>query len=153
MQPLNIKVKKLPHFDPALPLPGYETPGAAGADLRACLEGKADLVIKPGDRVLVPSGLVFEIPPGFEMQVRPRSGVSYKTGLMVLNSPGTIDSDYRGELKIILGNLGKSNEIIRHGDRIAQIVIAPIMQASFLSADSLSQTTRGDGGLGSTGKN
>jgi len=148
----SIKVKKLEYFDDNLPLPTYETKDAAGADLRACMENKDQMVIKPGHRVLIPTGLSFEIEPGFEVQVRPRSGLSLKTQLLVVNSPGTIDADYRGEVKIILGNFGTEDEIIHHGDRIAQMVLAPITQANFEIVDNLSDTERGAGGFGSTGK-
>ncbi|MCK6596296.1 MAG: dUTP diphosphatase [Bacteriovoracaceae bacterium] len=151
---VEVKVKKLSHYDQSFSLPTYETKGAAGADVRASLENKTELIIKPGERVLVPTGLSMEIPFGFEVQVRPRSGLSFKTGLMVLNSPGTIDSDYRGEVKVILGNLGKNDEVIKHGDRIAQLVIAPVTQAHYFEFDGdLSDTARGTGGFGSTGKN
>ena len=148
-----IKVKKLANFDPELPLPKYETKDAAGADLRASFAEKGQFTIKPGQRVLIPTGLSFEIEPGFEVQVRPRSGMSLKTNLLVVNSPGTIDADYRGEVMIIMGNFGSEDEIITHGDRVAQMVIAPITQAKFELADSLSETQRGSGGFGSTGKN
>jgi dUTP pyrophosphatase len=150
--PPQVKIKKLQHFDRSLPLPSYETAGAAGADVRASFEDKSNLLILPGERVLVSTGLSMEIPHGFEIQVRPRSGLSFKTGLMVLNSPGTIDSDYRGEVKIILGNLGTKTETIEHGDRIAQLVLAPVVQAEFITTETLSNTDRGDGGFGSTGK-
>jgi dUTP pyrophosphatase len=102
--------------------------------------------------VLIPTGLAFEIPAGFEVQVRPRSGLSLKTGLLVVNSPGTIDADYRGEVKIIMGNLGEHDEVIRHGDRIAQLVFSPITQAEFMSVTELTSTERGSGGFGSTGR-
>ena len=148
-----VKVKKLSHYDESFALPSYETTGAAGADVRASLGNGEKLLIKPGERVLVPTGLSMEIPPGYEVQVRPRSGLSFKTGLMVLNSPGTIDSDYRGEVKIILGNLGKADEVINHGDRVAQLVLAPVTQAQYVvSSDDLSATARGEGGFGSTGR-
>lgn len=148
----TIKVKLLDHFDSNLPLPEYETPEAAGADLRACLGVGEKLVIKPGQRHLVPTGLSFEIPSGYEVQVRPRSGLSLKTGLLVVNSPGTIDADYRGEVKVILGNFGERDEVIEHGDRIAQMVLAPVTQANFSISNELSSTQRGEGGFGSTGK-
>jgi dUTP pyrophosphatase len=147
----TVKLKKLEHFDASLALPTYETKDAAGADIRACMENQDQIIIKPGQRVLVPTGLAFEIEPGFEVQVRPRSGLSLKTNLLVVNSPGTIDADYRGEVKVILGNFGGIDEIINHGDRIAQIVVAPITQANFVITDSLSDTARGTGGFGSTG--
>lgn len=148
-----VKVLKLSHFDESFALPSYETTGAAGADVKASLGVGEKLLIKPGERVLVPTGLSMEIPVGYEIQVRPRSGLSFKTGLMVLNSPGTIDSDYRGEVKIILGNLGQNDEVIAHGDRVAQLVLAPVVQASYIvSTDNLSETARGAGGFGSTGR-
>lgn len=111
------------------------------------------MVLAPGERKLIPTGLSMEIPLGFEIQVRPRSGLSFKTGLMVVNAPGTIDADYRGEIKVILGNLGQNDEVITHGDRIAQLVLCPVWQASFEVASELSETERGSGGFGSTGKN
>lgn len=153
LEPVIVKVKKLSHYDESFPLPNYETTGAAGADVRASLGTGEQLKISPGERVLVPTGLSFEIPMGYEVQVRPRSGLSFKTGLMVLNSPGTIDSDYRGEVKIILGNMGKIDEVINHGDRVAQLVLAPVTQAHYIvSTDELTETARGAGGFGSTGK-
>lgn len=149
---VNLQVKKLPHYDNNYPLPAYETEGAAGADLRAQLGIGESLVIKPGARVLVPTGLSFEIPVGYEVQVRPRSGLSFKTSLLVVNSPGTIDCDYRGEVKIILGNFGEQDEVIEHGDRVAQMVIAPVTQAILIESETLTETARGEGGFGSTGK-
>ena len=146
-----IKILKCDHFDDTLALPQYETADAAGADIRASLENKDQLIIKPGERVLVPTGLKFEIQPGHEVQVRPRSGLSLKTKLLVVNSPGTIDADYRGEVKVILGNFGNLDEVINHGDRIAQIVVAPIVQAKFELVEELGSTKRGSGGFGSTG--
>ncbi len=149
-----VKVVTLAHYDASFSLPCYETAGAAGADVRASLGIGEKLIIKPGERILVPTGLSMEIPFGYEIQVRPRSGLSFKTGLMVLNSPGTIDSDYRGEVKIIIGNLGTVDEIINHGERVAQLVLAPVIQAHYqLSTQGLSETQRGSGGFGSTGKN
>lgn len=147
----KLKIKLLENFDKSLPLPRYETPQAAGADLRASIGVHEKMIIKPGQRVLIPTGLAFEIEPGFEVQIRPRSGLSFKTGLMVVNSPGTIDADYRGEVKIIMGNLGKSDEVIEHGDRVAQMVLMPVPQASFEIVEELSDTDRGAGGFGSTG--
>ncbi|MBL7665702.1 MAG: dUTP diphosphatase [Bacteriovoracaceae bacterium] len=149
---MKIKIKKLPHFDESLGLPKYETSGAAGADIRACLGAGDKIVIPAGARTLIPTGLALEIQAGYEVQIRPRSGLSLKTGLLVVNSPGTIDSDYRGELKIILGNLSPKDEVITHGDRIAQMVIAPVIQAEFEAVDELSSTERGSGGFGSTGR-
>lgn len=147
-----VKIKKLSHFDSEFSLPHYETLGAAGADLKACLGAGNTLTIKPFERVLVPTGLAFEIEPGFEVQIRPRSGLSLKTGLMVVNSPGTIDADYRGEVKIILANISSKEETIEHGERIAQMVLASVIQADFKQVDELSSTDRGIGGFGSTGK-
>ncbi|MDD4973494.1 MAG: dUTP diphosphatase [Bacteriovorax sp.] len=151
---IKVLVVKLSHYDESFPLPNYETRGAAGADVRASLGTGESQLIKPGERVLVPTGLSMEIPFGFEVQVRPRSGLSFKTGLMVLNSPGTIDSDYRGEVKIIIGNLSNKDEVINHGDRVAQLVLAPVTQAHYVVSEApLSETLRGGGGFGSTGKN
>ena len=130
-------------------IPEYKTAGAAGADLCALLE--SPLTIPAGKFAMVPTGLFFEIPQGYEVQVRPRSGLAAKNGVTVLNTPGTIDSDYRGEVKVILINLGPADFTINSGDRIAQMVIAPVTQASFTLADSLSETERGAGGFGSTG--
>jgi dUTP pyrophosphatase len=148
---VEVKVIKLPHYDSSFELPFYATEGAAGADIRASLLEKKSLTVKPGERVLVPTGLSMEIPVGFEVQVRPRSGLSLKSPLMIVNSPGTVDCDYRGEVNIIIGNFGKEDYVIEHGLRIAQLVIAPVTQAKFLTADSLSETQRGSGGFGSTG--
>lgn len=151
MQKINLNILKLENFDSSFEIPKYETIGAAGADLRASLLPVDKLVIAPGKRVLVPTGLAFEIPLGFEVQIRPRSGLSLKTDLLVVNSPGTVDSDYRGEIKVIIGNFGDNDAIISHGDRIAQMVLAPVIQASFSIVGSLSDTDRGAGGFGSTG--
>ena len=134
---------------PGAILPSYQTVGAAGADLCACLS--EPVVLSPGQRAIVPTGLSFAIPSGYEIQVRPRSGLAAKNGITVLNSPGTIDSDYRGEVKVILINLGTENFTISHGDRIAQMVVAPVVQAQFQVVESLSATERGQGGFGSTG--
>ncbi len=130
-------------------LPVYKTSGAAGADVCAFL--KEDIVIHNGEYTLVPTGLFFEIPEGYEIQVRPRSGLAFKNGVTVLNTPGTIDSDYRGELKVLLVNLGKEDFTVKSGDRIAQIILAPVTQADFVQTQLLSQTERGEGGFGSTG--
>ncbi len=152
MSGVPVKLLTLPHFDHELGLPAYQSAQAAGADIKACLGIGESMVIRPGERVLLPTGLAMEIPEGYEIQVRPRSGLSFKTGLMVVNSPGTIDADYRGEVKIILGNLGTKDEVIAHGDRVAQLVLAPVTQASFETAQQLGETERGAGGFGSTGK-
>ena len=138
--------------DRTLPLPAYETAGAAGADLRANLPDRSQITLAPGERALVPTGLRVEVPQGFEMQVRPRSGLALKHGLSLPNTPGTIDSDYRGPLGVILINLGQASQTISHGDRIAQAVISPVVQARFEMAEALSETERGRGGFGSTGQ-
>lgn len=130
-------------------IPEYKTAGAAGADVCALID--SDLLLKAGSRAIIPTGLFFEIPEGYEIQVRPRSGLAAKNGVTVLNSPGTIDSDYRGELKIILINLGEEDFTIHRGDRIAQIIFAPVIQAAFLPVQELSLTERGSDGFGSTG--
>ena len=130
-------------------IPEYKTAGAAGADLCALLD--SPLTIPAGRSAMVPTGLFFEIPEGYEVQVRPRSGLAAKNGVTVLNTPGTIDSDYRGEIKVILINLGQTDFTVNSGDRIAQMIIAPVIQASFTITDSLSETERGAGGFGSTG--
>ena len=130
--------------------PVYATPQAAGSDLSARLD--SDLVLQPGDRAAVPTGLVFEIPPGYEGQVRPRSGLALKHGITILNTPGTIDSDYRGEVKVILVNLGSEPYTVHRGDRIAQILFSPVIQAEFIPVMELNESERGDGGFGSTGK-
>lgn len=130
-------------------VPCYKTAGAAGADVCALLDDK--VVLKPGERTILPTGLFFEIPQGYEIQVRPRSGLAAKNGVTVLNTPGTIDSDYRGELKVILINLGDSDFEISSGDRIAQIVVAPVTLGKFIQVESISETERGTGGFGSTG--
>lgn len=132
-------------------IPEYKTAGAAGADLYALVE--SPVTIPAGKFAMIPTGLFFEIPEGYEIQVRPRSGLAAKNGVTVLNTPGTIDSDYRGEIKIILINLGESDFTVNSGDRIAQMVIAPVTQASFTITDSLSDTERGSKGFGSTGVN
>lgn len=130
-------------------VPCYKTAGAAGADVCALLGDK--VVLKPGERTILPTGLFFEIPQGYEIQVRPRSGLAAKNGVTVLNTPGTIDSDYRGELKVILINLGDSDFEVSSGDRIAQIVVAPVTLGNFIQVESISETERGTGGFGSTG--
>ena len=150
MTEVSVRLLRLPHHDPALPLPAYETAGAAGADLRACLPlGPVEL--PPGARALIPTGLALEIPDGHEAQVRPRSGLALKQGITVANAPGTIDSDYRGELGVILINLSDVPATIAHGDRVAQLVLAPVVRAAWSEADVLGETDRGAGGFGSTG--
>lgn len=140
--------------DQTLGLPSYETEGSAGADLRAnfSVDARDGLVLQAGARALVPTGLRLEIPAGFEVQVRPRSGLALKHGITLPNSPGTIDSDYRGPLGVILMNAGAEPFAISHGDRIAQMVVAPVVQAGFELADALGETLRGEGGFGSTGR-
>ncbi len=142
-----VAIKKLPHAED-LPLPSYETAGAAGMDLRAA----ESVALKPGARYLISTGLAIALPAGFEAQVRPRSGLAVKHGVTVLNSPGTIDSDYRGEIKVPLINHGTEEFIIARGDRIAQMVIAPVAQASWRLVSALDETARGTGGFGSSGR-
>jgi dUTP pyrophosphatase len=146
----KIAVRRLPHAE-GLPLPSYETPGSAGMDLRAAVPEDEPLVLKPGARLLAPTGLAMAIPLGYEVQVRPRSGLAAKAAITCLNTPGTIDSDYRGEVKVILINLGAEDFVIRRGDRIAQMVVAPVAQADWVEVDDLDETARGAGGFGSTG--
>ncbi|CDZ64369.1 DUTP diphosphatase [Neorhizobium galegae bv. orientalis] len=134
-----------------LDLPAYETVGAAGMDLRAAVEDGMTLTIAPGKRALVPTGFIFEIPEGFEAQVRPRSGLAFKNGITCLNTPGTIDSDYRGEVKVLLINLGDEDFVITRGMRIAQMVIAPVTQVRVAEITEATATARGAGGFGSTG--
>ncbi|KQV84210.1 dUTP diphosphatase [Rhizobium sp. Root1220] len=134
-----------------LELPAYESNGAAGMDLRAAVDDGAPLVLLPGKRALVPTGLIFEIPEGFEGQIRPRSGLAFKHGITCLNTPGTIDSDYRGEVKVLLINLGDEPFEIIRGMRIAQMVIAPAIQARITESKEAGTTVRGAGGFGSTG--
>jgi dUTP pyrophosphatase len=141
--------------DRGLPLPAYETAGAAGADIRANLlpdMRDTGFVLLPMQRAIVPTGIRVEIPLGFEMQIRPRSGLAVKHGISLPNTPGTIDSDYRGPLGVALINLGADPYVIRHGDRIAQMIVAPVVQVSFEVVESLSETQRGEGGFGSTGR-
>jgi len=132
-----------------LPLPAYETEHASGMDLRAALT--QPLILAPGDRAAVPTGLRIALPPGFEAQVRPRSGLALKHGISMVNAPGTIDADYRGEIRVILINLGRESFTIKRGDRIAQLVIAPVLRAAWRPVDTLDDTCRGDGGFGHTG--
>jgi dUTP pyrophosphatase len=146
---INMRIKTHPHFKGELP--AYQSAGASGFDVRAQLEGKT-LTLKVGERALVPTGLTFEIPLGYEIQARPRSGWAAKHGLSLMNTPGTIDADYRGEVKIILVNLGQEDVVIQDQDRCAQLVVCPIYQAQFELVNELSDTERGLGGFGSTGK-
>ena len=145
-----IEVVRLTHAE-GLPLPAYETAHAAGMDLRAAVPEDAPVDLRPGERAAVPTGLTMAIPPGFEGQVRPRSGLALRAGVTCLNTPGTIDADYRGEVKVILINLGEADFTIRRGDRIAQLVIAPVTSAAWNEVQTLDATARGEGGFGSTG--
>lgn len=147
----TVRVERLPHAE-GLPLPAYETSGSAGMDLRAAVPEDAPITLAPGARVLAPTGLKIALEPGFEAQVRPRSGLALKHGLTCLNSPGTIDSDYRGEVGVILINHGQEPFVIRRGERIAQLVIARHEQAAMIEVPALDETVRGAGGFGSTGR-
>ncbi len=144
--PVPVEVKRLPHGE-GLPLPAYATSGAAGMDIVSA----EDVIIAPGARHAVATGLSVAIPQGFEIQVRPRSGLALKHGITVPNTPGTIDSDYRGELKVIMINHGTDDFVIARGDRIAQLVLAPVTQGAWVEVDELDATDRGAGGFGSTG--
>jgi len=151
---VRISVARLDGGDATIPLPGFATTGAAGADVRANLPPEArekGVTLAPGARALIPTGLAMAVPPGFEVQVRPRSGLALKQGLTVANAPGTIDSDYRGPVGVILVNLGQEPVTVGHGDRIAQLVVAPVVQPVFDEVVALDETTRGTGGFGSTG--
>lgn len=148
MTQVEIAVTRLPH-NADLPLPAYETTQSAGMDLAAAID--APITLAPGSRAMVPTGLAIALPAGYEAQVRPRSGLAAKNGITVLNTPGTVDADYRGEVKVILINLGDDAFEIERGMRIAQMVIAPVTQASFAEVDALPETARGAGGFGSTG--
>lgn len=146
----KIKITRLAH-NADLPLPAYESQLAAGMDLRAAVPEDAPLVLRPMQREMIPTGLAIALPPGFEGQVRPRSGLAAKAGITCLNSPGTVDADYRGEVKVILINLGEEDFTVRRGDRIAQLVIAPVIQAAWEEVGALDETARSAGGFGSTG--
>lgn len=151
---VTVGIRRLPGHDTALPLPAYATIGAAGLDLCACLAPEHrthGLDVAPSGRILVPSGLALEIPPGFEVQLRPRSGLALRAGLTLLNSPGTIDSDYRGEIGVILINHGAEAVTITHGMRIAQMVLAPVARLAWAETETLAQSARGAHGFGSTG--
>ena len=149
MTPPPIQVRRLAH-NQDLPLPAYETPLSAGQDLRAALTEPQTLA--PGERALIPTGLAMAIPAGFEVQIRPRSGLALKHGVTCLNTPGTIDADYRGEVQVLLINLGQEPFTIQRGDRIAQMVVAPVTQGQWQEVEALDETQRGAGGFGSTGK-
>ncbi len=148
MTGLEVAVRRLPH-GAGLPLPTYATEGAAGADGVAAVDD--ELVLGPGGRVAVPTGLAVAVPAGFELQVRPRSGLALKSGVTVANAPGTIDNDYRGEVMVILVNLGTEPFVVRRGDRIAQLVLAPVTRAAYRDVGELPESGRGAGGFGSTG--
>jgi dUTP pyrophosphatase len=147
---ITVDILRLPHAGD-LPLPAYETAGAAGMDLRAAVPEDEPLVIRPGGRAAAPTGLCIAVPVGFEAQVRPRSGLALRAGITCLNSPGTVDSDYRGEVKVILANLGEEDFTVRRGDRIAQLVVCPVVRAEWRETSDLDATARGAGGFGSTG--
>ncbi len=151
MKSVDLNIMRLPGTDASVPLPAYETQGAAGADICANLPGSAPVTLPPGARALVPTGLAMAIPQGFEVQIRPRSGLALKHGIALVNSPGTIDSDYRGEVGIIMLNTSDTAFEVTHGMRIAQMVVAPVVQAIFAEVSSLNDTARGAGGFGSTG--
>lgn len=146
----ELNIVRLPHCE-GLKLPAYETEDAAGMDLRAAVSEDSPIFIEPGDRVLVPTGIVMEIPRGFEGQIRPRSGLAFKNGITCLNTPGTIDADYRGEIMVLLINHGKEQFVVERGMRIAQMVIAPAVQVSIKEVTLADETNRGQGGFGSTG--
>ncbi len=146
--PIPIEVVRLPHAE-GLPLPGYATAGAAGMDLLAAVA--APLTIAPGGRALVPTGLRVALPPGFELQVRPRSGLALRHGIVLPNSPGTIDEDYRGELQVIVMNAGEAPFVVERGMRIAQAIVSPVARAAWVEVETLAGTARGAGGFGSTG--
>nr|WP_272212004.1 dUTP diphosphatase [Marinicella sp. W31]MDC2877899.1 dUTP diphosphatase [Marinicella sp. W31] len=147
---MTLKLKRLEHADGLAP-PSYETIGSAGMDIRAALPEGEPLVLAPGQRALVPTGFIFEIPEGYEAQIRPRSGLAFKHGITCLNTPGTIDSDYRGEVKVLLVNLGDAEFAIERDMRIAQVIIAPVTQMPVTVVGDLTETKRGAGGFGSTG--
>jgi len=148
MTAVEVAIQRLPH-GADLPLPGYETAGSAGLDLLAAVD--ADLILQPGERMLVPSGIAIALPAGYEAQIRPRSGLAAEHGITLLNAPGTIDADYRGEIKVILANLGAEIFTVTRGMRIAQMVVAPVSRVVWSAAETLDETARGAGGFGSTG--
>ena len=150
MNRIEIALARLPHSD-GLPLPHYQSALAAGLDLIAAVSADAPIVIAPGERALIPTGIAIALPPGFEAQVRPRSGLALRHGVTVLNSPGTIDADYRGEIQVILVNLGRKSFTVERGARVAQLVVAATMQVTICEVANLDETTRGVRGFGSTG--
>tara|TARA_R100001369_G_scaffold505_1_gene1550 strand:+ start:1297 stop:1752 length:456 start_codon:yes stop_codon:yes gene_type:complete len=151
MNKVTVSVCPLPHFE-GLDLPAYETIGSAGMDVRAAVSQDDPILLQAGERAMIPTGLSVAIPQGYEIQVRPRSGLAAKHGLTCLNTPGTIDSDYRGEIKVILINLGQDAFTIQRGERIAQLVLAPVTQLAWIEVGALDETDRGAGGFGSTGR-
>ena len=150
-QHITVEIQRLPHAE-GLALPAYQTVHAAGLDLLAAVPEETPVIIQPGQRGLIPTGLMIAVPPGFEAQVRPRSGLALKHGVTVLNSPGTVDADYRGEVSVLLINHGDEPFTIRRGERIAQLVIAAVTQANLVAVTLLPPTDRGGGGFGSTGR-
>ncbi len=150
MDSIAVPVKRLPHAE-GLELPAYATAYSAGMDLRAAIPEEEPLLIRPGERVLIPTGLQIALPEGYEGQVRPRSGLAWKYGITVLNTPGTIDADYRGEIKVILINLGQEPFLLRRGERIAQLVVAAHAHVTWVMQEALAETERGAGGFGHTG--
>lgn len=152
LPPVEVRVMRIEGSDPGIELPRYESRGAAGMDLRFNAPEREAKTLAPGERALLPTGLALALPDGIEAQVRPRSGLAFRDGVTVLNSPGTIDCDYRGEVKVLLINLGQAPVSLNHGDRIAQMVIAPVQQAAWVEVESLEDTARGKGGFGSTGR-
>jgi dUTP pyrophosphatase len=148
---IKVEIRQLPHGE-GLALPAYQSEDAAGLDLLAAVPAEAPLILAPGMHAMVPTGLAIALPSGFEAQVRPRSGLAAKHAVTVLNSPGTIDADYRGEISVILINHGEAAFVIKRGERIAQMVIAPVLQAQLVQVTALSSTDRGSGGFGSTGR-
>jgi dUTP pyrophosphatase len=149
-EPVAVQIMRLPH-GADLPLPQYQSALAAGFDLYAAVPGDSPVAIAPGARALIPTGVAIALPPGHEGQVRPRSGLAFRHGVTVLNAPGTVDADYRGELQVILVNLGTEPFIVRRGMRIAQVIVAPVQRAALVESDNLNETKRAAGGFGSTG--
>ncbi|WP_375282614.1 dUTP diphosphatase [Marinicauda pacifica] len=148
--PVTVRIKALPHFE-GLDLPRYQTPGSAGMDLPAAIPEDEPVVLQPGEWQLIPVGLAIALPNGYEAQIRPRSGLAAKFGISCVNTPGTVDADYRGELRVNLINHGRERFIVRRGERIAQMIIAPVTQARLEPVQTLDETSRGEGGFGSTG--
>lgn len=148
MSNVQVKLVQLPH-GAELPLPEYATIHSAGMDLMAAID--TDIILKPGERQLIPTGIAIALPDGYEVQIRPRSGLAFKSGITIANAPGTIDADYRGEIKALLINLGQENFTVTRGMRIAQMIVAPVTRAGWQEVETLGETARGEGGFGSTG--